>query len=325
LGEHELMIRDYLRHSDLHITNKGSPGNDKKQTPGAGEASGCHSVSGRAVGKQINLDPLAREVRFFGCSDRTFQERRAHVRYPSCLGRGDLPGSHIEWGAECSAAFEIILRVQVQFALKEIDPTNTLGVSFEDSTRSPVSTHIKQIGEKDGRKDCRNPEPTAVARGCNWILAGTMQINHSSDNFGSQANLVANHKEDVFRRWASPQSGFHAAAHRRSHTGVPVFINSDDHSETFEGATHPMSLKTKYDDDRFTTGLGGEAHGSPQQWLAIDLNQLLGLTQPPRGARCEDDGRAARFRHDSRKRIWESSRDIFRSLREFPRRSRAQC
>src|SRR6266849_4485708 len=42
-----------------------SPGNDKKQTPRAGEARGCHSARGRAVGKQINLDPLAREVRFF--------------------------------------------------------------------------------------------------------------------------------------------------------------------------------------------------------------------------------------------------------------------
>jgi hypothetical protein len=40
-----------------------SPGNDKKQTPRAGEARGCHSARGRALGKQINLDPLAREVR----------------------------------------------------------------------------------------------------------------------------------------------------------------------------------------------------------------------------------------------------------------------
>ena len=46
-----------------------SPGNDKKQTPRAGEARGCHSAGGRAVGKQINLDPLAREVRFFGLLD----------------------------------------------------------------------------------------------------------------------------------------------------------------------------------------------------------------------------------------------------------------
>jgi hypothetical protein len=46
-----------------------SPGNDKKQTPRPGEARGCHSARGRTVGKQINLDPLAREVRFFGLLD----------------------------------------------------------------------------------------------------------------------------------------------------------------------------------------------------------------------------------------------------------------
>jgi len=46
-----------------------SPGNDKNQTPRAGEARGCHSAGGRAVGKQINLDPLAREVRFFSLLD----------------------------------------------------------------------------------------------------------------------------------------------------------------------------------------------------------------------------------------------------------------
>jgi hypothetical protein len=46
-----------------------SPGNDKKQTPRAGEARGCHSARGNTVGKQINLDPLTREVRFFGLSD----------------------------------------------------------------------------------------------------------------------------------------------------------------------------------------------------------------------------------------------------------------
>src|SRR5580693_122180 len=57
---------------------------------------------------------------------------------------------------ERSAPFEIIRRVEVEFALKEIDRTNTRGVSFEDSTRSPVSTHVLQIGKKDGGKNCGN-------------------------------------------------------------------------------------------------------------------------------------------------------------------------
>src|SRR5450631_1970465 len=46
-----------------------SPGNDKKQTPRARKARGCHSARRCADGKQINLDPLAREVRFFGLLD----------------------------------------------------------------------------------------------------------------------------------------------------------------------------------------------------------------------------------------------------------------
>ena len=62
-------------------------------------------------------------------------------------GRSSLLSFSSSWislayfDSERSAVFEIILRVQVQFALREIDPTNTPGVSFEDSTRSPVSTH----------------------------------------------------------------------------------------------------------------------------------------------------------------------------------------
>ena len=62
-------------------------------------------------------------------------------------GRSSLLSFSSSWislayfDSERSAVFEIILRVHVQFALREIDPTNTPGVSFEDSTRSPVSTH----------------------------------------------------------------------------------------------------------------------------------------------------------------------------------------
>src|SRR5580698_726113 len=71
---------------------------------------------------------------------------------------------------------EIIRRVQVKFALEKIDRTNTRVVSFEDSTRSPVSTHVLQIGKKDGGKNRGNPEPTAVARGCNRIPGQTMPV-----------------------------------------------------------------------------------------------------------------------------------------------------
>src|SRR5208282_3639095 len=35
-----------------------SPGNDKKQTPSAGEARGCHPAWGCVVGKQIKPNPL---------------------------------------------------------------------------------------------------------------------------------------------------------------------------------------------------------------------------------------------------------------------------
>jgi hypothetical protein len=72
--------------------------------------------------------------------------------------------------AEPRAPFEILPRVQVQFALKEIDRTNTHGVSLEDSARSPIAGHGKQIGKKDGGKHCRNSESTAIARGCNRML-----------------------------------------------------------------------------------------------------------------------------------------------------------
>ena len=112
-------------------------------------------------------------------------------------------------------------------------------------------------------KNCRNPEPTAVTRGCNRILGQTVQTKQLSENVGAQEDLVADHKEDVFRRRANLQSGFHAAAHGRSHTGAPVFINRDDHSETIEGATYPMGFKTKYYNDRLTTGLVGNSHRAP--------------------------------------------------------------
>ena len=58
-----------------------SPGNDKKQTPRAGEARGCHPAWGCVVGKQIKPNPLAREVRFSrlfgwgGTENRQIQKR----------------------------------------------------------------------------------------------------------------------------------------------------------------------------------------------------------------------------------------------------------
>ncbi len=41
-----------------------SPGNNQKQTPRAGQVSGCHPAKWRVVGKQIDLGQLIREVRF---------------------------------------------------------------------------------------------------------------------------------------------------------------------------------------------------------------------------------------------------------------------
>jgi len=90
-----------------------------------------------------------------------------------------------------------------------------------------------------------------------------MPVKQLSENVDAQPNLVADHKEDVFRRRANPQSGFHARAHRRSHTGAPVFIHSDDHSETTEGAMHPMGFRAKYHNVRLTTDLAGNPHNAP--------------------------------------------------------------
>jgi integrase len=66
MGEHQLMICDYLRHSDLHVTNKYLQATTKSKRLAQGKLVDAILPGGRAVGKQINLDPLAREVRFFG-------------------------------------------------------------------------------------------------------------------------------------------------------------------------------------------------------------------------------------------------------------------
>ena len=69
MGEHQLMIRDYLRHSDLHVTNKYLQATTKSKRLAQGKLVDAILPGGCAVGKQINLDPLAREVRFFGLLD----------------------------------------------------------------------------------------------------------------------------------------------------------------------------------------------------------------------------------------------------------------
>jgi len=52
MGEHQLMIRDYLRHSDLHVTNKYLQATTESKS--VAQAPGCHPARWRVVGKQIN-------------------------------------------------------------------------------------------------------------------------------------------------------------------------------------------------------------------------------------------------------------------------------
>ena len=69
------------------------------------------------------------------------------------LGATRSPG----YDAPCA----IILRVQVQFAIKEIDRTNTRRVSFEDSTRAPSlptsSRSVKNMEENTAGTPSRPP------------------------------------------------------------------------------------------------------------------------------------------------------------------------
>jgi hypothetical protein len=69
MGEHQLIISDYLRHSDLHVTNKYLQAATKSKRLAQGEASGCDPAGWRTVGKQINPNQLIRAIRFSRLSD----------------------------------------------------------------------------------------------------------------------------------------------------------------------------------------------------------------------------------------------------------------
>ena len=55
-------IRWLRDHCVFFVNGTGAPS-------GRFKSCGCYSAGGRTVGKQINLDPLAREVHFFGLLD----------------------------------------------------------------------------------------------------------------------------------------------------------------------------------------------------------------------------------------------------------------
>jgi hypothetical protein len=57
-GEHQLMIRDYLRHAKFARNQHVSSGNDNEQAFGTRKAGGRHSARGRAIGKQMNSGAL---------------------------------------------------------------------------------------------------------------------------------------------------------------------------------------------------------------------------------------------------------------------------
>ncbi len=58
MGEHRLMIREYLRHANLRVTNKYLQANDNEQAFSTRKVGGRHSARGRAIGKQISSGPL---------------------------------------------------------------------------------------------------------------------------------------------------------------------------------------------------------------------------------------------------------------------------
>jgi Phage integrase family len=66
MGEHQFMIRDYLRHSDLHVTNKYLQATTKSKRLAQGKLVDAILSVGVLSGSKSTLDPLAREVRFFG-------------------------------------------------------------------------------------------------------------------------------------------------------------------------------------------------------------------------------------------------------------------
>jgi hypothetical protein len=61
MGEHQLMIRDYLRHSDLHVTNKYLQATTKSKRSAQGKLVDAILPGGCVVGKQIKPNPLAPE------------------------------------------------------------------------------------------------------------------------------------------------------------------------------------------------------------------------------------------------------------------------
>ena len=63
MGEHQLTIRDYLRHSNLHVTNKYLQATTEEQAPGAREIGGCDPAGRFAVGEQVKPDPVGAEER----------------------------------------------------------------------------------------------------------------------------------------------------------------------------------------------------------------------------------------------------------------------
>jgi hypothetical protein len=61
MGEHQLMIRDYLRHSDLHVTNKYLQATTKSKRLAQGKLVEAILPGGVLSGSKSNLYPLAPE------------------------------------------------------------------------------------------------------------------------------------------------------------------------------------------------------------------------------------------------------------------------
>jgi hypothetical protein len=59
MGEHQLTIRDYLRHANLHVTNKYLQAASQTKTAGTREVGGGYSAFRAALEEQIQPGPVS--------------------------------------------------------------------------------------------------------------------------------------------------------------------------------------------------------------------------------------------------------------------------
>jgi hypothetical protein len=80
MGEHQLTIRDYLRHSKLTVTNKYLQATCKNKRTAQGKLVDAIFAERRAVAKQINTDPMKHSDRLMKAAQDTFAPAKMGVR-----------------------------------------------------------------------------------------------------------------------------------------------------------------------------------------------------------------------------------------------------